>query len=435
MSNTESLIKENEKTNKKGSFKTNLRVGAFLATRQIKRSNIWTNILIIFIMTLTFLNLVIVSGILVGLIEGAIRAVKNHYLGDIFISDLEHKSYIEQSRMIINTAQNIPGVESLTARYTESGKIQGNYKIPKRRPTDSDDSVGTQIVGIDPVSENKVTGLKKLVIEGQYLEPNDYDQILLGAMLLSKYLSFDSPAFPALKNIEVGDRVRIEVNGNVREVKVKGIIKSKVDEIDRRVFFVDNQLRGLIGRTDYNVDEIVLRLKSGVDPIMIKQALLANNAGNFARVQTQEDAEPKFIKDMKKTFAILGNIMSSIGLAVAAITIFIVIFINAITRRKFIGILKGIGIEPRAIELAYILQSVFYAVLGTIVGCILVFGVIKPYLDAYPINFPFSDGILVATLNGTLIRIAILFAATFIAGYIPARIVVKQNTLDAILGR
>lgn len=60
---------------------------------------------------------------------------------------------------------------------------------------------------------------------------------------------------------------------------------------------------------------------------------------------------------------------------------------------------------------------------------------LKPYFDAYPIDFPFSDGILVATVSGTLARAGILFVATIIAGYIPARIVVRQNTLDAILGR
>jgi hypothetical protein len=54
---------------------------------------------------------------------------------------------------------------------------------------------------------------------------------------------------------------------------------------------------------------------------------------------------------------------------------------------------------------------------------------------AHPINFPFSDGILVATLSGTFIRAGVLMVATLIAGYIPAQIVIKQNTLSAILGR
>lgn len=415
-----------------------IRVGFFLAVRQVRRSNVWTNILIIFIMTLTFLNLVVVSGILVGLIEGAVVAVKERYLGDIFISNLLNKSYIEQTSSIVKTIQYIPEVSAFSVRYIESGKIEGNYKdLPQtKKSTDIDKSVGTQIVGIDPEKENSVSHLSDIIIEGEYLNKNDYDKVVIGAMLLKKYLSFDSAVFSTLdENVTIGSKIRVTVNGNVREVIVKGIVKSKVDEVDRRVFFVDTQLRGLIGRFDYNADEIVLRLKQGVDPNVVKSQIINSGADLYARVQTQEDAEPKFIKDMKQTFAILGAIISSIGLVVAAITIFIVIFINAVTRRKFIGILKGVGIHGRAIEVAYIFQSLFYACIGTAIGVLLVFGFLKPYFDANPINFPFSDGILVATVNGTLWRVGILLIATFVAGYIPARIVVRQNTLDAILGR
>jgi ABC-type antimicrobial peptide transport system permease subunit len=80
-------------------------------------------------------------------------------------------------------------------------------------------------------------------------------------------------------------------------------------------------------------------------------------------------------------------------------------------------------------------QASIYAGLGIIFGMGLVFFLIKPYFSAHPINFPFSDGILVATLSSSLIKAFILLVTTIIAGYIPARIVIKQNTLSAILGR
>ena len=144
---------------------------------------------------------------------------------------------------------------------------------------------------------------------------------------------------------------------------------------------------------------------------------------------------PKFLKDIKTTFALLGNMISSIGLVVASITIFIVIFVNAITRRRYIGILKGVGVTKGAIEISYVLQALFYAISGVLIGTLLVFLVLKPAIYANPIDFPFSDGILVATALGTFFRAVILFLATLVAGYIPAYIVIKQNTLDAILGR
>jgi ABC-type antimicrobial peptide transport system permease subunit len=53
----------------------------------------------------------------------------------------------------------------------------------------------------------------------------------------------------------------------------------------------------------------------------------------------------------------------------------------------------------------------------------------------HPINFPFSDGILVAEPVGTLVRMLVLLVITLIAGFIPARMIVRKNTLDSILGR
>lgn len=178
-----------------------------------------------------------------------------------------------------------------------------------------------------------------------------------------------------------------------------------------------------------------MQIKEGVDPNVAKQFLLDSGVGEYARVQTAEEAFPKFLKDIKATFAILGSAISGIGLVVASITIFIVIFVNAITRRRYIGILKGIGINKQAILFSYMYQATIYASLGIIIGMVFIFGMIKPYFAENPIDFPFSDGILVATLSGTLIRAFILLVTTMIAGYIPARMVIKQNTLSAILGR
>jgi len=194
----------------------------------------------------------------------------------------------------------------------------------------------------------------------------------------------------------------------------------------------------MIGRSDNNVAEVSIKLKnngSESEAELVRDILKSNGIDKVAKVQTSADAEPKFIKDMKETFAILGNVLSSLGLVVASITIFIVIFINAITRRKFIGILKGIGINEKAIEISYILQSFFYALCGSVVGIIVVYAFLEPGLRANPIDFPFSDGILVAPIGGTMLRVGLLMVTTIIAGFIPARLVVRKNTLDSILGR
>lgn len=419
---------------KKKSFSNNIYLAFFLAIRQVRRSSIGTTALIIFVMTLTFLNLVVVRGVLVGLIQSSTNVYKTKYAGDVIISVLPKKDYIENSPSIIEIVKGLPWTSSYTYRYAESGKVEGTYK-ERIDYTDKANIAGGIVAGIDPIMEDKTTGLSKSLIEGSYLTKEDTESILIGANLLKKYLPIESPGLSVLENVGVGSKVRLTVGGNTKEVTIKGVIKSKVGELDQRIFILDSVLRNLIGRSDYNVDEIAIKIKPDANALIVKEALISSGVSNTARVQTSEEALPKFLKDIKDTFGLLGNVIGSIGLVVASITIFIVIYINAITRRKFIGILKGIGIESSVIEISYIIQSVFYAIMGVLVGLLILYGFLVPYVDANPINFPFSDGILVAEVPNTLLRAGLLLIATIFAGYIPARLVVKQNTLDAILGR
>src|SRR3989344_734558 len=379
----------------------NIRIGLFLASRAIRRASLWTTSLIIFVMVLTFLNLVVVSGILVGLIQGAFEAARTEFTSDVIISTLDDKKYIENSPNLIALLNSMAEVESISPRYSEGAVVEANYKT--RNDTEKPNTAGTQLLGIDPVSEHTVTGLGDKIFEGEYLRDGDYDQVILGYYLLSQYVPFEDPNFAALKNVGVGDKIRIKFGDIVREVTVKGIIKSKVDALTRNVFMVDSQVRSMIGRNDGNVDQIAVKLAPGADPIAVREALKLRGVDGYARVQTFADAQPQFLKDIINTFNMLGTAFSSIGLVVSSITIFIVIFINALT--------------------------------GSAIGLGLVYLVLVPAIAAHPIDFPFSDGILVAEVGDTMFRVGLLVFSTVIAGYIPAWMIVRKNTLDSILGR
>ena len=417
-------------------WRYSLRVGLLLGWKQIRYASVWTNVMIVFIMTLTFLNLVVVSGILVGLIEGALQANRDQYTGDVFISTPAGEEYIEESNVILETLENIPGVVDYSPRYTAGSTVEANYRT-RRDPQQVRDTVGAQIAGIDPLREDRVTHLSDFVAEGSYLEPGDEGFVLMGKNLIDRYSADfgEGFGFSSLAEIYPGDKVRITANGRTKEFKVKGIIDSKVNETSLRIFMVDTEMRRFIGRSSLNINEVAVVSAPGTDPEKLRNDLTASGLEKWAVVRLSQEVTGQFLEDIKLTFSILGNIISSIGLLVASITIFIIVFINAITRRKFIGILKGIGIRPWAIEFSYVFQSIIYAVLGSVIAIVLIYWVLVPYFQAHPLNFPFSDGILVAPVNGTAIRVVILIAATIIAGYIPARLIIKKNTLDSILGR
>jgi putative ABC transport system permease protein len=334
-----------------------------------------------------------------------------------------------------------PKVLALSPRYGAGVTVVGTPTVStpkKERPN----QVGVRLSGINPLLEEKLTGFSRFVIDGNPLEDGEDGFILIGANLIAKYSSFadaNIPGLDLLRNVEVGDRVKVILSKDagesvVKDMYVKGIVKSKVDEISTRMFVTDQELKRLLPVNKDQVQEIAIQVAPGQTAALISE-LKDFMEGYSARIQTSDEAIPSFLRNIETTMSILGNALSSFALVVASITVFIVIYINAVTKRKFIGIMKGIGISPLAIQAAYLFQALFYGLTGSLIGLALTFGILKPYFDENPINFPFSDGILAVTPQGAMMRVAILLVVTIIAGYIPAKLIVRRNTLDSILGR
>ncbi len=425
----------------KNEYSKAIKVGWFLALRQIKHSGKGTTGLIIFIMVLTFLNLVVVYGLLVGLIAGSFKQFSESYAGDVIITSSPGWNYIENSSAIITFLENNPDVENISPRYGINVQLLGTLNdLPKKN--ERTNKIGIRLTGIDPEKEEAVTHFSRFIKKGTMLEQDTEGYILIGSNMIKKYSSFadaNIPGLDLLKDVDVGSRVRVSFSlkdGNMvaKDFIVRGIVKSKVDEISTRAFILDKELRRMLPVNQGEVQEIAVITAPGM------AEKVASDAKSFmgeysARIQTATEAIPSFLRNIETTMTVLGNALSSFALVVASITIFIVIFINAVTKRKSIGIMKGIGISPLSVQFSYVFQAFFYGITGSAIGLFLTFGILKPYFDANPINFPFSDGILIATPEIAAVRVFILLIVTLIAGYVPAKIIIRKNTLDSILGR
>ncbi len=405
-----------------------------LGFRQIQRANKWTTVLIIFVMMLTFLNLVAVSGILVGLIEGAVRGVREESLGDIVISPLPEEDRVLETPRVLRELATYSEIAAYSTRYKSGATLEANYK-ERRDLRGERDTASVNVTGIDPLAEDKATNLNARIREGEYLAADDQGFILIGKYYIDRYAQQFGDVFDSLENIYPGDTVRLTAGDISKEFIVKGIVDSKVDEVSLNTYIPEREFRRLFNRNDGNTDQIAVHLVDPSESLSVQSALKESGIGSLAKVETFVEAQPKFITDIKNTFDLLGLFIGSIGLVVASITIFIIIFINALSRRRHIGILKAVGIERSVIQVAYVAQAAFYAFVGSTLGVIVTFFILVPYFDAHPINFPFSDGVLVAEPAGSAIRFAVLLLVTLVAGFVPAWMIARQNTLNAILGR
>lgn len=411
-----------------------IRVALLLAWRYIRHTNKAMSVLVVFVMLLTFLNLVVVTGILVGLPTGAENAFREQYAGDVLISPLPEKRYIEQTSAVTDAIAHTPGIAAISPRYVAAGEIEANYRRNLRTTDTEPDVARGEVVGITIAQEARVTKLPDFIVAGEFLHENDWDMVVIGANLVERYQPADTGE-ATVANVYPGDKVLLRVGAVTREVTVKGIVQSKAQQVDQRVYLPAAQMRLLLNRYDHNVDEIAMLLSPNTEPHTVTRELRARGVSEVALVRTASEAIGSFLDDIKQTFAVLGNVIGAIGLAVASITIFIVIFIMAITRQKSIGILKGIGITNTAIELSYVILAFFYTTIGIALGLLLLFFVLIPYFAANPIDFPFAEGVLAVSVSDTAVRVGLLTMTTLIAGYVPATLVVRKPALDAIQGR
>ncbi len=414
--------------------KNTLKVAWLLTYTRVIRSGILSNLLIIIVMTLTFLNLLVVRGILIGLPAGAISANREKYYADVFISTKTGEKYLDRFKEIDRFIKNAEGIDSYAVRYIYAADIKAD--TDKRvSGSEKENRITPRILGVNPKDEDLVVQLSKNVLDGKMFSQNSTDEIVLGADLSDKYERAEALDTPTLEGVDVGSDLELTVNNITKKVRVAGFISSKTNELDGKAIVSQQLLKTFFDSKDYRPSEIAIRIKNGITPEDVKNRLVQQGASGYAYIETPEEYQPSFVEDIVATFEILGDVIGSIGLIVASITIFIIIFVNAITQRKQIGILKGIGISPEAIEISYILQALIYVFIAAIISFPFLYGVLVPYFLANPIDFPFSDGVLVAELPETIKRTLIMIFTTGVAGYIPARKVVKQNTLDAILGR
>jgi putative ABC transport system permease protein len=438
------------------SFVNTISLGFFLAIRQVTRSSKWATFLIVFIMMLTFLNLVATSGFLVGIIEGASRSFKEQWTGDLMVVNRNEKSYIEHTGDILSVLSSFPQIKSYTTRVVAGAKIEANW-WEKRKEEDAN-IVSNQIAGIDPVKEDETTRLSKEVVEGEWLQEGDTNGVVLGAGYLTKY-SRVADLVSLLRDVKPGDTVRITVSGkkasvlpapdqNVGTVSdfttptsvtkdfiVRGIIDSKVQFVASRAYILDSELKKMLGKTDGDVSEIAIVMNKGVDPYEVKTPLLDNGFSEYAKINTAEEGSPEFLVNIKLFFNIIGTILGSVSVVVALITIFIIIYINALTRRRQIGIMKAVGVTEFAIEFSYICQALFYVLVGSGIALAIIFLLLKPIIDAHPIDTPFARIVLVAEPLSVAFKFLLVMIVSIFAGYLPARIIVSTNTLNAILGR
>ncbi len=411
----------------------NLKLALFLAFKSIIKGNRWALVLIILVMSLSFANLLLTPSILSGVTNTLNRQQIDTLYGNIVIDPPPTEDYLSRASLVGKKIEQIPGVTGVSAHLNSSAFIEYKWK-EKDSPSDKGEGGTWSVIGIDPTQEINVTTIHEHIIQGSYLDSNDRDEIVLGVEIAGGDRA-QTAEFLTLQEVKVGDKVRLSYpNGVQREYLVKGIFQAKeMTQADRLAFVTKTEMASVMGRTVYSdrASQILVRTGQGVAESQLIQEI--RSLGIDAEVRSWSEYGGA-MGGVVSSFDVIASLISTIGLVVAGIVMFIVIYINVINKKRQIGILRAIGIKRNVIVGSYLTQAIFYAVLGIVFGG-LIFGYgIKPYFELHPLDLPLGQvslAIKAITINNAVLGI---LTAAVLAGLIPVMSITRQRIIQAIWG-
>jgi putative ABC transport system permease protein len=403
----------------------------FLTYKYITRGNKGTSVLTVLVATLAFLQINLISGIFSGALGLIYEQTKNNYVGNIVVQPGKDQwgnkeEYIKQVTELKRRINAIPGIIGCSSRYTIGAVIEYH---PDKTGKDIR-TVSWPVKSIDPEDEKRISGLHNNMLAGQYLDESDRDQIVMGREISGGYGA--SLEVQSLKGVNIGDEVTIFYhNGTTRKYTIKGIYATAFPLADMNAFVTQKEMESVLGMRD-RASEIIIRTDDAYSEAYYIQEL------RKAGVELQ-DIRPwqdfiGLVLGLAQTFDIIKRIVLFIGLVVAGVTIFIVIFIATISRKKQIGIMKAIGMKEGIIVASYVMLSLFYAVIGIGIGLAVLEFVATPYFIAHPLDFPVGKTSLLIVRSEVATSIISMLIVSIIAGFIPSWRVSRENIIKAIWG-
>ena len=414
-------------------------------------------------------NKITLDGMAASTIEALEVSLMKAAVGDIIIWPSARAEYITSAANKLNKLELLPDVLAASPRLEATGFVERDGK-----------ERSALLFGIVASKEQIITGLPEKIVDGEFIGDRDDKQIVLGA-ILAEAMEVRPGQF-----IDV-----VHANGETRNYKIKGIVRTGVDELDRRGVWLtyremqttvsERSLLGIIrtrlekspeakerlanlqkfltkdvveavnwlertglaqlegfkeeaevlkGLRRDVASKILVALKPETDPLTAKILIMAQ--GIAGEIQTAEEfaAAAAAAVDVLVT---VNTIFSFLALVVAVVMVAIVLYINVMDNIRLIGVLKAIGTRNALVVKLFVVQGLIYALIGGLFGIALGYGTSR-YFEAFPLFIPVANVFIGAKFSLLLALkdwfYAVLFAV--IGSAIPAYKAATLNIVEAM---
>jgi ABC-type lipoprotein release transport system permease subunit len=338
--------------------------------------------------------------------------------GDIILEPFEHSIKIENVDNIMKRLDFLPNIEGSVAINKVAGRLQDGGK----------NYIDTQILIVDPERFEKTSLIKSYLYQGDYLNEKERNGIFMGCLNLKTCSQF-ADSIPSI-DVEVGKTVYATFSSGVKSnITLKGNYKHTFANVENVNLISEETASNIFPSFNKNMaDAIMIRTANReIVPQVMKDLSFL---GFDAKISDWKE-KLAFYSQTVDSFSIIGNLSFLVGVIISAISVYIIIYLNALSKKVQIGIMRAIGIRSKIISLSYTLQGLFFGISGAILGLALTYLMIG-YFMINPIYSSIGKLVPQASLNMLgLVAITIIIAST-LTGYIASRRIIKQNILKSL---
>ncbi len=393
------------------------RLSVFLAQKSITKGNKGTLVLTIFIMALVFVNSVFVSSLFLGLTNTINEQMINTMYGTVVIEPKKDEKYIDGVYSLKQKISSVPGVTGVSAQYVTGAVL--SYK---------DKSGAWSVHSINPDDEVTVTTIHNFMLDGEYMDKQDENEIMLGKEIAGGYGGEDEDSSLGVK---VGDTIDVLFNNGVKQsYRVKGIFGVNFRGADATAYVSQKEMASVLGMEDRASQILIRTWDIGDEDRYVKQFL---GLGISETIKPWKDYA-SMVRDITESFDVIAMLISIIGLFVAGVTIFIIIYMNTISKRRQIGISRAVGINESVIINTYFLQAMFIVLCGIFAGLLIMFFLVVPWFVAHPLDFSIGKISLLILPDRVSISAISLVVAAAAAGLVPSMMAVRETIIEAMWG-
>ncbi len=269
----------------------------------------------------------------------------------------------------------------------------------------------------------------------------DYDVIVDAKDMLGEYLPHDNPKSPRSLAV-LGPKMRDELFGdanplgelvrvNSERFRVIGVLPPKGDflgiDLDDGIYIPMAKFQSMFNVNNFQEIDVVHYERYATEEAVasIKRLIIDRHGSEDVTIHTQAnmlETLEDIMKWLKFTVAAFGGI----SLLVGGVGIFTIMTVAVNERTSEIGVLRAVGASQKKIRDVFLLESIFLAILGALLGLSIGFAAVYVALAFYP------DMPIAIAWDYIVYAVFISLAIGLIAGFLPARAAAQLDPVEAL---